>query len=154
MKEVVPTIKIRSSKDFYAALLFIALGAAVIWLSQNYPIGTAQRMGPGYFPTILGVLLAAIGMGVLGQAFTISRPPVARFALKPLLLVLGAVAAFALLVQSAGLVVSTVVLLFVSALAGHEFRLREVLTMVVLLATASTAVFAVGLQLQFKVWPW
>ncbi len=154
MKEVVPSIKIRSSKDFYAALLFIAIAMAVIWLSQNYSFGTAQRMGPGYFPVILGVLLALLGMGILGQALTINRPPVTRFALKPLLLVLGAVAAFALLVQSAGLVVSTVVLLFVSALAGHEFRFREVLTMVVLLATASTAVFAVGLQLQFKVWPW
>lgn len=147
-------IKIRSSKDFYSGLIFIGFGLATVWLARTYPMGSAQRMGPGYFPTILGGLLGVLGFIILIESLTVDGPPVTGFAIKPLLLVLGAVTAFALLVQPAGLVAAIIVLIFVSALGGHEFRFKEVLLTALVLAAASVGIFVYGLQLQFNVWPW
>jgi hypothetical protein len=99
---------IRHPKDFFAGLLFIEFGVAAIVIGSNYALGTAARMGPGYFPRILGILLIALGLALALRALRLSGPPVPAFKWRPLLVVLMSVAAFGLIVNYAGVVVSTI----------------------------------------------
>ncbi|MBI5443716.1 MAG: tripartite tricarboxylate transporter TctB family protein [Deltaproteobacteria bacterium] len=147
-------LTVRSPKDFCSGLLFIAFGLAAVWLARSYPIGTAQSFGPGMAPTILGAVLGLAGLAISAVSLRVEGAPVPHFAWKPLVLVLGAVVAFASVLAHAGLVASTFVLIVTSALAGHDFRFKEVLVAATVLSTASVGLFVHGLKLQFPVWPW
>ena len=144
---------IRHPKDFFAGLLFIAFGVAAIAIGSNYALGTAARMGPGYFPRILGLLLIALGLALALRALRLEGPPVPRFVWRPLLVVLGSVLAFGLMVNHAGVVVSTILLIVAASAASHEFRLRESLISGVALAALAVGVFVIGLKLQLPIWP-
>ena len=144
---------IRHPKDFFAGLLFIAFGVAAIVIGSNYALGTAARMGPGYFPRILGLLLIALGLALAVRALRLEGPPVPRFVWRPLLVVLGSVLAFGLMVNRAGVVVSTILLIVAASAASHEFRLRESLISGVALAALAVGVFVIGLKLQLPIWP-
>ena len=144
---------IRHPKDFFAGLLFIAFGVAAIVIGSNYALGTAARMGPGYFPRILGLLLIALGLALALRALRLEGPPVPRFVWRPLLVVLGSVLAFGLMVNHAGVVVSTILLIVAASAASHEFRLRESLISGVALAALAVGVFVIGLKLQLPIWP-
>src|SRR5919112_6830204 len=101
-------MKIVRQKDFAAGLLYMAVGTAFAVASWGYRMGTASRMGPGYFPFWLGILMAAIGALVLFGALRAHAEPetVERWALKPLLVIVASVVVFGLLLTTAGLVVS------------------------------------------------
>jgi hypothetical protein len=144
---------IRHPKDFFAGLLFIAFGIGAIVIGSRYALGTAARMGPGYFPRILGLLLIALGLALAVRALRISGPPVPAFTWRPLLIVLGSVVAFGLMVNQAGIVVSTIFLIVAASAASHEFRLRESLISGVALAAVAVGVFVIGLKLQLPIWP-
>jgi len=116
-------------------------------------MGTAVRMGPGFFPTLLGGLLALLGLMVAAKDLWVNGEPVRGWAFRPLVLVFGAVLAFAFLVQSLGLVLATLALVVIRSLGGWEFRLREVAVLCLLSAALAVGVFAYGLGLPFKVWP-
>ena len=146
-------VKIHKAKDFYAGLLFIFFGAYVMVGSRGYPMGAASRMGPGYFPTVLGGILILLGLIFVGRALWLSRKAIEPWGLRPLILVLGSVVAFAFLINSCGLVVATLALVFISCLGGWEFRLREVAILYIILAALAVGVFVYGLKLPFKVWP-
>src|SRR5512143_4110602 len=102
---------IRHPKDFFAGLLFIAFGVAAIVIGSNYALGTAARMGPGYFPRILGILLVTLGAVLAGRATRLHGVPMPRLKWRPTLVVLGSVVLFGFIVEQAGLLVSTVVLI-------------------------------------------
>jgi hypothetical protein len=144
---------IRHPKDFFAGLLFIAFGVAAIAIGSNYNLGTAARMGPGYFPRILGLLLIVLGLALALRALRLSGPPIPAFKWRPLLIVLGSVAAFGLIVNYAGVVLSTMFLIVVSSAASHEFRFRESLIAGAALAALAVGVFVIGLKLQLPIWP-
>ena len=144
---------IRHPKDFFAGLLFIAFGVAAIAIGSNYALGTAARMGPGYFPRILGLLLIALGLALALRALRLDGSPIPRFVWRPLLVVLGSVLAFGLMVNHAGVVVSTIFLIVAASAASHEFRLRESLISGVALAALAVGVFVIGLKLQLPIWP-
>ena len=144
---------IRHPKDFFAGLLFIAFGVAAIVIGSNYALGTAARMGPGYFPRILGLLLIALGLALALRALRLDGSPIPRFVWRPLLVVLGSVLAFGLMVNHAGVVVSTIFLIVAASAASHEFRLRESLISGVALAALAVGVFVIGLKLQLPIWP-
>jgi hypothetical protein len=144
---------IRHPKDFFAGLLFIAFGIAAIVIGGNYALGTAARMGPGYFPRILGILLIALGLALALRALRLSGPPVPAFKWRPLLVVLISVAAFGLIVNYAGVVVSTIFLIVAASAASHEFRWRESLIAGAALAALAVGVFVIGLKLQLPIWP-
>ena len=144
---------IRHPKDFYAGLIFVAFGIAAIVIGNNYPLGTAARMGPGYFPRILGILLILLGSGLSLRALRIQGSPVPAWKWRPTLIVLGSVVLFGAMVNTAGLVVSTIVLIFLSSAASHEFRPKEALISGVLLAALAVSVFVIGLKLQLPIWP-
>jgi len=146
-------IKIKSPKDFWAGLMFIGFGLFFLIGAGNYRLGSAARMGPGYFPTMLGGLLAAIGGIVFFRSLVAKGEKVAAIPLRLLFLITLSLLGFGYLLQPIGLVLALVVLIVLSAWAGHEFRLREVLLLSCVLVVLSVAVFAKGLRLPFPLWP-
>ena len=146
---------IRNHRDLWAGVMFFAFGVLFVVLSRQYQLGTAAKMGPGYFPTVLGGILALLGLIIFGKAFDKKNADlkIDKVGWRELLLILGSVALFGLLLPSMGMVVSIFILIAVAALASHEFIVRDtVLTSVVLIAM-SYLVFVKGLELQFPVWP-
>jgi putative tricarboxylic transport membrane protein len=144
---------IRSPKDFWSGVLFVVVGSAAVALSARYSLGTAARMGPGYFPRILGILMIVLGLVLALRSFKLDGPPLPRWRLRPTLIVLGSVVLFGAIVQPVGVAISTVVLIVAASAASHEFRPKEALIAGVLLATLATGVFVVGLKLQLPIWP-
>lgn len=146
-------IKIRNSQDFYSGLFFVLFGLLAVVIARAYPMGTTVRMGPGYFPTLLGGALVLLGLIVAGRALWTRGDRIGYLALRPLLFVLGANLAFALMVRSLGLVLATFALVVTSCLGGWEFRLREVIALAFVLTGVAVALFVYGLGLPFNVWP-
>ncbi|HSU44082.1 MAG TPA: tripartite tricarboxylate transporter TctB family protein [Casimicrobiaceae bacterium] len=144
---------IRNPRDFYAGALFIVIGAATILLGSRYTLGTAARMGPGYFPRILGILLIVLGGLLVFRAARVSGASIPPFRWRPTLIVLGSVVLFGAIVRPVGVALSTVILIVTASAASHEFRPREALVAGVLLAALAVGVFVVGLQLQLPIWP-
>lgn len=147
-------MKIKSPKNLWAGVMFIGFGLFfAVWAVANYQMGTAVRMGPAYFPTVLGGLLVVLGLVVLSEAFVVTGAKLPRFHLKALVFVLAGCLAYAYLMKPAGLVVATVALVFITAFGGHEFKWKEVAVLSVLLVIFSVLVFVKGLTLPFPLWP-
>jgi len=147
-------MKIKSPKDFWAGVMFLGFGLFfAIWAPIFYQMGTAVRMGPAYFPTVLGGMLAVLGLIVLLGSFAIQGPPVPAFSYRPLILVSVACVLYGYLMKPLGLVGATAALVYVSAFGGHEFKWKEVTILYVILMIFSWAVFVKGLTLPFPVWP-
>lgn len=144
---------VRHPKDFYSGLIFIAFGLAAILIGSNYALGTAARMGPGYFPRMLGILLIVLGAALSLRALRMQGSPIDAWKWRPTLIVLGSVVLFGVMVNAAGMVLSTIVLIVLSSAASHEFRPKEALISGVLLAALAVGVFVIGLKLQLPIWP-
>jgi hypothetical protein len=119
----------------------------------HYQMGTAVRMGPGYFPVMLGGLLVVLGLATLLTALAMDGPPVPQFQFRPLLLISLGCVAYGYLMKPLGLILATVALVFISALGGHEFKWKEVLILSVILVLFSVLVFVKGLTLPFPICP-
>ncbi|MGH8740968.1 MAG: tripartite tricarboxylate transporter TctB family protein [Burkholderiales bacterium] len=147
-------LKIKSPKDFWAGLMFLGVGMFfTIWAVVHYQMGSAVRMGPAYFPAVLGGLMAFLGLLVLLGSLTIRGPAMPEFHLRPLVMILAANLAYGYLMKPLGLVIATVVLVFLAALGGHEFRWKEVSILALVLVVFSVLVFVKGLTLPFPLWP-
>jgi hypothetical protein len=148
-------IAIRNRKDFAAGLLYICTGAGFAAGATFYKMGSADRMGPGYFPFWLGLLLALIGIVVLVASLRTRSTSVAmpKFDWMVLAWILGSVAAFGVLLTWTGLVVSLVALVLVSSVASHEFKWKGALLNAVLLLALCVGAFVYGLGLQLPLWP-
>jgi len=148
-------MKIRNHRDFWAGVMFIAFGLLFMVLSRQYQIGTAAKMGPGYFPMILGGLMAFLGLLVLLPSIRARTPEVkvSRIDLRSNALVLLAVIVYALTLPKLGFIVALFLLILISSLASHEFRLKETLISSVVLLVFSWLVFVKGLELQFPFLP-
>jgi len=144
---------VRSPKDFFAGLLFIVVGIAAIVLAANYTLGTAARMGPGYFPRILGILMITLGAILALRALKLNGTPLPGWKWRPVIVVLGSVVVFGAIVNTAGLVLSTVLLIVMASAASHEFRPKEAVISGLLLAALAVGVFVIGLKLQIGIWP-
>jgi hypothetical protein len=143
------------SQDFWTGCAFTAFGVTTVALAQAYPMGTTARMGPGYFPTALGILLAVIGLIILVKSSIAAQgDEIGRVDGWLLLRILLSVAAFALLLNPLGLVLAAMTVVLVAAWAGHEFRLGEALINAVVLALLSYLLFVWGLGQTMPVWPW
>ncbi|MCC7325370.1 MAG: tripartite tricarboxylate transporter TctB family protein [Burkholderiales bacterium] len=144
---------IKNPKDFWAGMLYMAFGLAAILIAYNYPVGTAGRMGPGYFPRILGAIMIGIGVILALRGVRVAGARIAWRPLKPLVIVLASIALFALVAPYFGMVAATVVLVVVASTASHEFRWKEAIIASVLLAAFAVAAFGYGLNLQLPLWP-
>lgn len=156
--------RIKSERDFFAGLLFMAVGIAFAWGATNYKIGDAARMGPGYFPLMLGVLLAIVGLVVVFLSMVVETEdgdPVGRIAWRPVCFIILANLIFGVLLGGLpsiglpymGLMAAIFALTLIAALAGDEFRLKEVLILAIVLAVLSYVAFIWLLSLQFPAWP-
>ncbi len=146
-------VVVRSPKDLVAGLLFIATGTAAIAIAANYTFGTAARMGPGYFPRLLGMLLILLGAILAARSLRLNGPPLPGWKWRPVLVTLGSVVMFGLIVNRAGLVVSTILLIVMASAASREFRPREAIISGIALAALAVGVFVIGLKLQIGIWP-
>ncbi len=157
-------MKIKSQKDFYSGLLYTVVGAAFAYGATSYNIGTGARMGPGYFPLLLGSILAIIGGIILFKALVVETPTgdrVGSWAWKPLSFIIAGNLLFGVLLgglpsikfPAMGLIVAIYGTTLVVSLAGDKFKLKEVLILATVLSVLSYLAFIVLLKLQFPVWP-
>jgi putative tricarboxylic transport membrane protein len=146
-------MRLQNPKDFLAGLLFMSFGGAALVISQSYTIGMAARMGPGYFPRALGILLVVLGALLSLRGFRPSLEPQPEWRWRPLAVVLAGVGLFSLTAQWLGLVLGGLVLVFVSSAASPEFRWREALVSGLIQGAATVAVFVYGLRIPLPVWP-
>lgn len=147
------SIRIRSPRDFCAGLIFLFFGALAAYIARDYPMGSAVRMGPGYFPYLLGILLALLGMVICIKSLVIHGERIESANLRALLLVLGAVGAFAGTIEGFGIVIATALLVGIGAAASPESRPREVLVLIAFLLALAVGVFTYGLGLPFRIFP-
>ena len=157
-------MKIKSQKDFFSGLMFLVVGGGFAWGATTYSVGTSARMGPGYFPLLLGILLGIIGAVIMFKATvveTVDGDPIGKWAWKQIVFIIGANLLFGVLlaglpsfgVPAMGLIVAIYGLTFVSSLAGNQFKFIEVFILATILAAGSYVAFVWALNLQFPVWP-
>jgi len=157
-------MRIKSQKDFFAGLMFMVVGIGFAWGATNYTIGEGARMGPGYFPLMLGILLAIIGGGVIFEALVVETEDgekIGKWAWKPLFFIISANVVFGICLggipkigfPSLGLIVGIYALVFIASMAGDEHNTKEVAILATVLAVMSYLAFIVMLKLQFPVWP-
>jgi hypothetical protein len=144
---------IRHPKDFWAGVFFIALGGGACLIAIGYTMGSAARMGPGYFPRTLGLMLALLGASLVLRSFRSQGEKIAFPTFRPLVIVLAAVALFSVTVGSLGLVISTILLVLLASIASHEYRRVESVIAAIALAAFVVVAFRYGLSLQLPTWP-
>jgi hypothetical protein len=142
-------IELRDNKDFWAGVTLIATGALTLFLAYDYTFGTARRMGPGYFPKVLGVVLVLFGLYILATSLRSSEKLQGSWSLRGLIIIPLSLVLFGVLIDHGGFVPAMFVLIFVSATATTEFKLVEVLLFSIFLTALSVAVFIYGLALPY-----
>ncbi len=143
-------LKWRTNKDFWAGVMFLVLGALAMGIARHYPFGTTLRMGPGYFPSVLGGILICFGLVILLKGLRSPERIEGAWSLRALIVLPITLVAFGLLIDRAGFVPALAVLIFGSAAAGNEFHWGEVLLLTVGLTLLSVAVFIWGLGLPYQ----
>jgi Tripartite tricarboxylate transporter TctB family len=147
-------VRIANPRDFCAGLLFGGFGLFMaLYAAMNYKLGTAVRMGPGYFPTWVGGIVALLGLALAISALRVEGPRLPRVQWRPTLFILGGSIAYGYLLKPLGLLLATILVVLITAAGGHEFRWRETLLLAVALALFSLGVFVYGLGLPFPLWP-
>lgn len=156
---------VKSQKDFFSGLMFMVVGVGFAWGAYSgYTVGNSQRMGPGFFPLALGVLLTLLGTVIALKALVVPTPDgdkIGAFAWKPLIFIILANLVFGAMIGGLpsvglppmGLVLGIYALTLIACLAGDAFNLKEALILGTILAVLSYLAFIVLLKLQFPVWP-
>jgi uncharacterized membrane protein YhhN len=157
-------VNIKSQKDFFCGLMFMAVGVAFAWGASTYNVGTGARMGPGYFPLMLGVLLAFIGSVITFTALVVETEggdKIGKWAWKPLIFIILANVVFGILLAGLpsiklpafGLIVAIYALVFIASMAEAGWKVKTTFILATVLAIGSYLAFIVALKLQFPVWP-
>lgn len=157
-------MNIKSQKDFFSGLVFMVIGAAFGWGASSYKIGTGARMGPGYFPLLLGVILIILGAVITFKSLVVETEngdKIGKWMWRPVGYIVGANLAFGVLLgglpsiklPAMGMVLAIYALTLIGARAGSEFKLKEVLILASILVVGSYVVFILLLKLQIQVWP-
>lgn len=157
-------MNIKNQKDFFAGIMYIVVGVAFSWGSSTYKIGSATRMGPGYFPLMLGVLLAVIGVVITFKALVIEAKggeKIGKWGWKPLFFIITANLIFGILLAglpsiklpTLGLIVAIYALTFTASMVEVGWKFKATLILATVLAVGSYLAFVLGLELDFPVWP-
>jgi hypothetical protein len=146
-------MRIRAPRDFWSGLLFIAIALFFIAIATRYRFGTPERMGPAFFPIVVGLLLAGLGAILSGRALAFDGGPLQRMHLQPLTVTMAAVVLFGAALQWLGLVAAIVVLVVVGSYADRTARVVESIGLAAFLAVFSVAIFVWLLGLPLPVWP-
>jgi hypothetical protein len=139
------------SKDFLSGLMFIAFGLVALYFGQKLALGTPVRMGPGYVPRMLSFILIGLGLLICIVALVKAGELAEKPKWKPITLVTIGIICFALLFERVGLLPALVVLILIASLAGEEFKLKEVIGNMIVLAILCTLVFKVGLGMNISI---
>ena len=155
---------IKSQKDFYSGLMFMGVGVAFAWGATTYNVGSGARMGPGYFPLMLGIMMAILGAAITFMALVVETEgggKIGKWAWKPLLFVilanlvfgifLGGLPAFKL--PAMGMIVAIYALTFIASIAEPGWKVKNTFILATVLALGSYVAFVLVLKLQFPVWP-
>jgi putative tricarboxylic transport membrane protein len=146
-------MRIRAPKDFWSGVMFCGFAAVALLTARGYSLGSAGKMGPGYFPLLLGGVLAGLGVILIARSIVITGEPVARLHLLPLTIVAAAICLFGVMIEPLGLVLALVVLTVLSAAAGRPFRPLETAALTLALIVLSVGIFVYALGLPLNVWP-
>lgn len=148
-------MKIRNQRDFGAGVMYMVIGLFFSIVASNYSMGTAAKMGPGYFPFYLGILMFLLGLLVAVKAFSAKAAieAIPKFNWKIIAQITGAVVLYGLLLPRLGFLIAVVVLVFVAASASREFTWKGTALNAAFLVTFTYSVFVVGLKLQFPLLP-
>jgi hypothetical protein len=146
-------MRIPAAKDFWAGLMFIGFGLVFAWMASGYSLGRAGRMGPGYFPLALSIVLLTLGAVIVLRALALRSAPVAGLRVLPLALLTVAIVAFGLVIEPVGLIAAVPLVTVIAARAGPEFRWLEAAGLALALLVFSAIVFVYGLGLPLKLWP-
>ena len=157
-------MNIKSQKDFFSGLMFMGVGVAFAWSATTYSVGSGARMGPGYFPLLLGILLAVLGAFITFNALVVERvggDKIGKWAFKPLVFIIAANLLFGVClgglpsihVPAMGMMFGIYVLTFVSSMAERGMQMKATFILATVLAVISYVAFVLLLKLQFPVWP-
>jgi len=138
-----------NNKDFLAGLLMLAIGGIGFYMALDYPFGSTQRMGPGYFPRVLAAILMLFGIYVLVRGAKGGEKVKGIWGFKPLAFISLSLVVFGYAMDHLGFVPALVVMFFVSAYAGHEFRWKEVVILTIVMVVAAVGIFIYGLGLPY-----
>jgi hypothetical protein len=157
-------VNIKSQKDFFSGLMFMGTGVAFAWGATTYNVGSGARMGPGYFPLMLGVLMAILGAAITFKALVVEvegGDKIGKWAWKPLVYIILANLTFGVLLAGLpsvkfpafGMIVAIYALTFISSMAEPGWKVKNTLILATILAAGSYVAFVIILKLQFPVWP-
>ena len=145
--------RLHINRELVAGLMFAAFGIAGLWFGADLPRGTALRMGPGYMPLLLCWSLIVLGAAIAVRGALREGIKLAAWRIRPLILVLAGVLAFAGMIEPAGLALATIAIVLIGALGGTEFRPVEAVVLAFGLAVGAVALFVYGLKLTMPIWP-
>jgi putative tricarboxylic transport membrane protein len=146
--------RVKNPQDFWAGLLFLAVGIAAVWFGRVYTFGTATKMGPGYLPAVLSWGLAGLGAFLTLRALFESGPPIEGSLMRPQLFILAAIVVFAFCIERFGLAPAVVVVTVIASLASPEMRWKETLILSVGLAVLCALLFVKLLGQPLAIWAW
>jgi len=146
-------VRIGNKRDFFSGLMLVGFGLAALLIARNYRMGTALRMGPGYFPIVLAILLIVIGIIIAGLALRSDEVTSPKLALRPLLIVTGATVLFGVFINGAGMVLTTLGLVVASRLARPGYPWLETVILAVGLSALCVAIFYFGVRIQMPLLP-
>ena len=150
-------LKIKNQEDFWAGVMFIGFGVLAIVVARDYPMGSAMRMGPGYFPTWLGAIMGVMGAIISARALVVIGEDIKPWGWRPLIGLSVAFAAFGLLMEEIGLgfVPALLALILISSFSGKDkFRLLELAILTIVLIVGSVLLFTKLLELPFRLFWW
>jgi hypothetical protein len=146
-------MKIRAEKDFWSGVMFLGFALVAIVAARGYSMGSGGKMGPGYFPMLLGIALAGLGALLVGRSLALAGTRVTRLQARPILMIVLGVILFGLMIPYLGLVVALATVTAVSAFASRESRPLEVAALAAVLAIFSVGIFVYALRLPLTIWP-
>ena len=157
-------MNIKSQKDFFSGLMFMGVGLAFAWGATTYSVGQGARMGPGYFPLYLGVLMAILGAAITFSSLVVESvggDKIGKWAWKPLFFIILANLLFGVLlaglpsvgIPAMGLIAAIYVLTFIASVAEPGWKVKNTFILATILAAGSYVAFVMALKLQFQVWP-
>jgi Tripartite tricarboxylate transporter TctB family len=138
-----------NNRDLWGGVMLIGVGIAAVYLGTDYSIGSLLRMGPGYFPIVLGVILVLFGIKVMVNGLLRGEKMQGKWSLRALILLSVSLVLFGILMEHAGFLPALAVLIVGSASAGKEFRIGEVCLLTGVLMVLSVALFVWGLGLPY-----
>lgn len=146
------------NKDLLAGLMFVAIGATFWYGASSYQIGSAARMGPGWFPSVLGAIMTFLGvliaaLGLKNQSKWSATEGIG-WTFRPVIILTAAVILFGFALPTLGMIIAIILLCFISGVAAHDKEYKSLAMITVIMCIFCAAVFIWGLKLQMKLFPW